>query len=771
MRILPSLLAVLALSTASAFAGRPDPRQALAQIPAWFEPAPGGAGYLSRSASLALAVDAGGATFSSSASSVRLSFPGSRPAALLQGQQPQLAATDYLIGNNRAAWRTNVPHFQQVAASSIYPGIDVVYYAAGKLIEFDFVVSPGSNPSHIRMQFSGAAPALQPDGSLLLSGGLRQHAPVSYQMRGSSRVPVESRYVVEHGQVRLALGRYDSSLPLVIDPVISWAGYFGGDQFESIFGAAIASDGSYWITGASRSVIPIVSGTDPYSWERNGTTVATIITEPITASATSITVASYSGFPTETPFNIRIDDETLTVTDGAGTTAWTVVRAIDNSVAVAHAKSSAVYNFQVSTTVKDAYIARIVPDGANWKLAYFTYIGGSADDEGTAITVSGKYIAITGTTASLDFPVTANAFQSKKDEDIDAFLLLYDPTVLGKGSLIFSSFFGGEKADYAQAIAAGPNNRIAITGYTTSGFLQNVISGMALQPANRGGTEAFLLVAQPLKSFPESFLYATYYGGSSTDIANSVAFTSKGYVAFAGTTMSEDIPVSDNANQSWASSVGDGFLVLIQPDLTVFDSFIYGGYFGGSDLDAIQAITVDPQDRIWAAGYTFSDDLPVSPGAYAISRRGSSDAFVARFDLTKPGMAFIDYLTYLGGKGGDVPYAIAYHPASGTATVAGYTSSPDFPFVNIQGATAPPINITEFFASRLDPSKSAQNQLVWSAILGGVGTDVATAVALDPAGNAFIAGYSNSSNLNIGNAPAKPSKAGGVSGLFYLLTQ
>ncbi len=771
MRNLPSFLAVLALSAASVFAGRPDPRQALAQIPAWFEPAPGGAGFLSRSAALSLAVDPRGATFATSSANVRLTFPGSQPAASLLGQQPQLAVTDYFTGRGQAAWRRNVPHFQQVAAASVYPGIDVVYYSAGKLLEFDFVVQPGADPSLIRMSFSGPAPSLQPDGSLLLAGGLRQHAPLAYQTRGSERLQVPSRYILDNGQVRLSLGQYDSSLPLVIDPVVSWAGYFGGDQFESIMGAVAAPDGSYWITGGSRSVIPLVPGTDPYIWERNGTTVTTSITEAISASDTTITVASYTSFPTEVPFNIRIEDETLKVVDGAGTTSWTVVRAQDNSVAKAHAKSSIVYNYQVSTTIKDAYIAQISPDGANWKLSYFTYVGGSADDEATAITLMGKYVAITGTTQSTDFPLSSNAFQSEKDAGIDAFLFVLDPSVLGKGSLVFSTYFGGELGDYPQAIAAGPRNRIAVTGYTTSGFLRNVISGLSLQPSNRGGTEAFLFVAQPLSAYPESLVYTTYFGGASTDIANAVAFNSNGYVAFAGTTMSEDIPTSDNARQSWPSSVGDGFLVLIDPDKTVFDSFLYGGYFGGSDLDAIQAIAFDAQDRLWVTGYTFSDDLPISPGAYGLSRRGSTDAFVARFDFTRPGLNYVDYLTYLGGKGGDVPYAIACHPASGTVTVAGYTASSDFPFVNMQGISAPPIRLNEFFISRLDPSKAGLDQLVWSAVLGGSGNDVATTLALDAAGNPFVAGYSNSPNLNIGNAPAKPSKAGGVSGLFYRITQ
>jgi hypothetical protein len=770
MRILPSISAAIIAATV-ALAGAADPRTAFSQLPAWFEPAPSGASFQSRSASLSLTVDTSGATFAHLSDSVRLSFPGSRPAAALLGLDPQSAFTQYFVGANPSAWRRNVPHFQRVAAQAVYPGIDVVYYSAGKILEYDFVVQPGACPGDIRLRFSGPTPALQPDGSLLLAGGLRQHAPVAYQQRDGVRVPISSRYQIAGQEVRFALGHYDPSLPLVIDPVLTWAGYFGGDQAEAILAAAAAPDGSYWIAGSSRSVIPIPPNTDPFSWTRNGVISSTTLTTAITASGTSFTVAYISGFPITAPFNITIDDETLTVVEGAGTTSWTVVRGVEGTVPAIHLKDALVRNYQPDVTTKDAFLARIAPDGATWKLAYFSYIGGGADDEATGIAISGSRIALAGNTASSDFPLSSNAFQKEKDAEFDAFVLLYDPQASGADCLTFSSYFGGEKSDTAQSIAVGPDGRLAVAGYTSSGFLRNVNSGQSLQPANRGGVEAFLVVAQPIRTFPESFLYATYFGGSSTDIASAVAFDPAGKVLIAGTTMSDDLPVSDNVQYPYPRSVGDGFIARIDPELTVFDSFLYGGYFGGSDLDSIQAMTVDSQNRVWVTGYTFSDDMPISPGAYAISRSGSVDAFVARLDLTKSGAAFVDFCTYFGGRSGDVPYAIALHPASGTATIAGYTSSSDLPFKDVQGTPLPPIRITEIFAARFDPAKTAQNQLVWSVILGGPGSDVASAMALDTAGTAFIAGYSNSANLNTGNAPPKPSPPGAVSGVFFRIAQ
>lgn len=770
MRILPSLFVAL-LAAASAFAGSADPRQAFNQIPAWFEPAPSGSSFAARLAALELSVDAAGATLVQPSGAVRLTFPGARPASSLAGLQPGLAATQYLAGSNRAAWRRNVPHFEKVAARDVYPGIDVLYYTAGKNLEYDFVVHPGARPAAIRLRFSPASPALASDGSLLIAGLFRQHAPFAYQEIGGRRVQVPASYRLDGGDVAFELGAYDPALPLVIDPVLTWSGFFGGAQAESILAVAAAPDGSYWLTGSSRSVIDIPTGIDPLRWTRNGTISTTTLSGAIDAAATSITVNTIAGFPTTAPFNIRVDSEVMTVTDGAGTLTWTVTRGVENTAAAAHADAASVYNYQADTATKEIFLARLVPDGAAWKLAYFTYIGGTADDEATGIALLGNRVALTGTTTSTDFPVSANAFLTTKQEEGDMFVLLYDPAASGNDCLVFSSYYGGEKSEYPQAIAAAPNGRLAIAGYTTSGFLKFVASGQALQPANRGGVEGFVLVVQPLKPFPESFLYATYFGGSSSDLVSSVAFDSKGKVWFAGTSMSDDLPVTDNAPYPYSRSTGDGFLAAIDPDRTSFDSFLFGSYFGGSDLDSIQALTLDAQNRVWVAGYTFSDDLPVSPGAYAGSRAGSVDAFLARLDPSKTGAAFVDYCTYFGGRQGDVPYAIAAHPANGTATIAGYTSSADLPFKNIQGAQPAPIRITEIFAARFDPAQTAQNQLVWSAILGGPGADVATSLALDPAGNTFVAGFSNSTALASSDTAVKPARAGATSGVFFRLSQ
>ena len=764
MRLLP-LFCAASFCAAAASSGRTDPRQAFSQLPAWFEPAPDGEAFVSRSTELALSVDPRGALLARPDLRLRLEFAGSDPARL-EALDALDGRTNYLVGNDPSRWRRGVPHYRRVAARGIYPGIDVIYYPTGRQLEFDLVVSPGADPGRITLRFQGARPVVEKDGSLSFSGKIRQKPPVAYQRAGGRRMSVSSRYVLAGEAVRIELGPYDRSLPLVIDPVIAWGGYFGGEEMEIIRAVAADPDGGFWIAGSSNSILPVVPNTDPRLWERNGNRAATTLAGDVSASDETITVESATGFPFAPPFKITIDQEDMRVTQIAGGTTWTVDRGFNGTTPAGHAKGAGVFYYVPDVTTRDAFLAKIMPDGDGWKVAYFTYLGGRGEDEATAIAMAGKRIAITGTTASEDFPVSYNAFQPQRNAQFDIFIVLYDPTVGGLDTLTFSTYYGGELSDTPTSIAVGSNGRIAVAGYTTSGFLNFMVSGVSLQPSNRGGTDAFLVVADPFKDAPASFVYATYFGGSSTEIANAVGFDQEGKVYVAGVTMSDDLPDSENAHFHHPLSTGDGFLLKIDPDKTWFDSFLYGGYWGGNDLDVITAMQVVAPDEIYIAGYTFSDDLPITPGAWQSSRSGTADAFVARLNLREYGPGFVPFCTYFGGIRSDVPYSMVYDPATGTVTLTGYTTSPDFPVKDFPGFEQPAIRSYEIFVTRFDPSKSGAAQLPWSTMFGGGNADVGTGIALGPDGSIFVGGYTTSLNLNIRGAAAKPNGLGRDTGVF-----
>ena len=59
-------------------------------------------------------------------------------------------------------------------------------------------------------------------------------------------------------------------------------------------------------------------------------------------TATTLTVTSAAGFPADAQYRIRLDDELLLVTAGAGTTTWTVTRGIEGTTAATHSNGAAV---------------------------------------------------------------------------------------------------------------------------------------------------------------------------------------------------------------------------------------------------------------------------------------------------------------------------------------------------------------------------------------------------------------------------------------------
>ncbi|MGH7961730.1 MAG: thrombospondin type 3 repeat-containing protein, partial [Candidatus Binatia bacterium] len=191
---------------------------------------------------------------------VRMQLVGANPNPHIAGQEEFSGKVNYFIGNNPEKWRSNIPTFGRVNYQDVYPGVDLVYYGNQQQLEFDFVVAPGANPSAIRLSFEGLVgagfkPALQlaDNGDLLLhttGGEVRLLKPQIYQEIDGTKQPISGSYVLnpqsafpnpQSVEVGFEVAAYDSSKPLVIDPVLSYSTYLGGSSSEGFFGFGTAS--------------------------------------------------------------------------------------------------------------------------------------------------------------------------------------------------------------------------------------------------------------------------------------------------------------------------------------------------------------------------------------------------------------------------------------------------------------------------------------------------------------------------------------------------
>ena len=174
--------------------------------------------------------------------------------------------------------------------------------------------------------------------------------------------------------------------------------------------------------------------------------------------------------------------------------------------------------------------------------------------------------------------------------------------------------------------------------------------------------------------------------------------------------------------------------VFIDPVLS------YASYLGGSRDDRGFSIAVDASGSAYVAGFTQSNGLPVTTGAFRGYYGGSGDAFVAK--LNSVGTALV-YCTYLGGAGEDGASSIAVDSA-GNALVAGGTRSLDFPTTKGAYQTANAGLGQDAFVTKLN---AAGSDLIYSTYLGGNGDEAACGSTLDGSGNAYLTGSTASSNF------------------------
>ena len=194
-------------------------------------------------------------------STVRLRFLGSNANVKTEGLGKQPGSVNYFEGRSRSQWLKDVPTYSKVKYVGIYPGIDAVFYGAGRHVEHDLIVAPGADPGQVRVSLddsTGKAARISADGGLELrdaAGSVTLSRPVAYQVVDGVRRSIESRYVRRGARAYgVAIGRYDHSRPMVIDPVLEYSSYLGGGGLlESGNGIATDANGSVYIAGGTDS--------------------------------------------------------------------------------------------------------------------------------------------------------------------------------------------------------------------------------------------------------------------------------------------------------------------------------------------------------------------------------------------------------------------------------------------------------------------------------------------------------------------------------------
>ncbi len=385
-------------------------------------------------------------------------------------------------------------------------------------------------------------------------------------------------------------------------------------------------------------------------------------------------------------------------------------------------------SFQTVLNAGDAYVTKLDPTGSI--LIYSTFIGGSGGESvvGIAVDSAGNaYVA--GNTSSLNFPTTPGAFDFIGDPAIDSFVAKLNPSGT---ALVYASYLGGGGTEQSFAIAIDSLGQAYVTGGTKS--LNFPVTFGVVDTTFNGDEDVFVTKVNQTGT---AIAYATFLGGTNREQGVGIAVDVSGNAYVTGFTQSPNFPTSFGGWDTILSGSTDIFVVRL-------NSVASGGYstFLGGTADEIGfSIAVDGAGFAYITGYTASTNFPTTASAYDRIMSGWNDIFVTKLNQWGTGLV---YSTYLGGTAGELAFSIAVDGV-GQAYVTGYTLSTNFP-------TTPGAPDTTHNGGH-DVIVTKFNQwgsgLVASTYHGGSVDDIGRGIALDPAGNVYVCGYTYSTNFPV----------------------
>ncbi len=644
---------------------------------------------------------------------LRLDFEGARAGAGPVGENRSPAFVSYFKGRP-GQWKTKIPTYSSVAYHDLWPGIDLVYSGMHGNLKYTFLVQPGADPSQIRMRWRGqSALRLNARGQVEVSTAARNlldAAPSSYQLAGTRRVAIKSSYLLAaHHSFGFNVGGYDRSRPLVIDPaVFVYSGFIGGSKDSSSSNVALDRSGDLYVIGdTTSSDFPVRVGPGKTYKDTGG--LDDVVVAKVKANGRGLVYAGYiGGAKNDTAINIAVDRAGAAYLDGSTSSTQTDGFPVTVGPGLSYNGGG-----------QDAWVAKVKPDGTG--LEYCGYIGGNGPG---------------------------------------------DP-------------FGNN--EQANGIAVDSAGNAYVGGFTRSdqrSFPNTAKGGFIGMPGLKGYDKTF---NSTIPFLPDGWLakvrpngtgldYATYIGGGGADAVTGISaddhgnayvnlFTASNQRPKSAANPSGGFPITRRAfNKTYTGPVSfpgppqEAAAAKIDTNLDGRASLKYLTYIGGGNEQPF-GNKVDASGAVYITGRTNADQRTF-PSGHGFGRipgfdhklnggrtKGSpppSDAFVVKLN---PSGSRLDYATYIGGSGNELPVGIAVNKA-GSAYISGTTSSRHrFPAVNGPSSRyhgGP----DDAFVAKLNPAGTA---LDYAGFVGGAGDDQGLGMAVDGHGDAYISGFTDSS--------------------------
>jgi hypothetical protein len=208
----------------------------------------------------------------------------------------------------------------------------------------------------------------------------------------------------------------------------------------------------------------------------------------------------------------------------------------------------------------DAFVAHISISRGSSGLEYTTFLGGGGQEEARNVLVDAEgRVIVSGYTTSTNFPVTADAMQSKYGGNTDAFISILDPTKSTRSAqLVYSTYFGGSGADIPFDLKQDADGNLYLAGMTQSSDLATTPT--AAQLAYDGTVDAFALKFTTTTEGPAAISYLTYLGSDGLQVGYGIDFDADDHIYLVGYTSGPIFKAVHGVSKTSGSGNVDGFV-------------------------------------------------------------------------------------------------------------------------------------------------------------------------------------------------------------------
>jgi len=567
----------------------------------------------------------------------KVNFVGANINPVFSGLEKCSEYYNYFIGNDASKWSSKVPLYKKIRYNQLYPGIDAMVHSSKENFKYDFIVSPGKDPSIISLKYEGIDNMYLKKGYLILEtsvGEIRELAPYSYQKINNKLVEVSCKYKLADNVISFSFPEgWNHNYELIIDPVLVAATLSGTNGTEN-YGHSATYDvaGNMYTAGICFGTgYPTAVGSIQQNYGGGWNDISV---SKISSDGTTLIYATYlGGSGDDYPHSMVVSNNNELFVLGSSSSAN-------------YPTSSTGFSTSLNGSI-DIVISKLNPTGT--VLLGSSYVGGSSDDgqnqfswnygdqyRGEIIVddLGNPYVA--SVTSSSDFPVAGGPFQSSFGGMQDGVVFKMNTDL---SSLLWSTYLGGSGNNCGYGIRLDAAGDVYVCGSTEDGFLPSQ-GFMGTYQGNRDG------YVVKFSSGGSTLAASSYWGTSDEDQAFFLDIDLDGDVYIYGHSQGGTSPVTtgvyNNAN-------APQFIAKLDPTLTtnIYSTVIGSAALGfGYDFVPI-AFMVDKCEYVYWSGHSTTNQLPVTANALQ-----TSGGFY--LGALQPDGIGLEYATHYGGFGDHV---------------------------------------------------------------------------------------------------------------------